>query len=85
MKVGAMNDVERVSDADLRTLVLSTKSGILKAIDRGRQSAEPFYMGVQVLEIFEKELRRRGFDPTDKAFGRDIIGEIVQVKLEDAS
>lgn len=78
-----MRNLDHVSDENLFTLLHRTKDGVIRAMDEGTQQAQPFHVGVMMLEIFEKELRKRGFDPSDEVFGRDVIGEIIAIKLED--
>lgn len=78
-------NLEHVGTEEIITLLHSTKTGIFRAIDKGAAGAVGFHLGVMTLEIFERELRRRGLDPSDeKKFGRDIIGEMVQEKLKEA-
>lgn len=80
------NSLTELTDEQLFKLLRSTKSGVLKAIDHGAAYAPSFHIGISVLEIFEKEVRRRGFDPSDeKKFGRDIIGELVAEKIKEAA
>ena len=80
------NSLTELTDDQLFKLLRSTKSGVLKAIGHGEATAQSFHIGVSVLEIFEREVRRRGFDPSDeKRFGRDIIGELVQEKIKEAN
>jgi hypothetical protein len=38
---------------------------------------------MMVLEILEKEVKRRGGNPSDKKYGRDIIGEIIQTQIKE--
>lgn len=75
--------LEHVSTEDLTTVVKKTKAGILRAIDHHKEHAQSFHIGITVLEVLEKELRVRGEDPSDSKFGRDIIGEIIQTRIDE--
>lgn len=74
-----------MTDEELFSLVARTKKAIIRYVDHGEQAAQPFHLSVMMLEVFEKELKARGFDPSDEAFGVDIIGKIIEMRLEDAS
>ena len=77
------SSLEMLTEADLVKLVHSTKKGIFRAIDHHSTMSETFHVGVAILEVFEKEIRRRGLDPSDeKVYGRDIIGEIIAERIK---
>lgn len=75
--------LNHVSDEVLFDMVKKNRRSVIGYIAHGKSAAEPFHIALMTLEIFEKELRDRGFDPTDKRFGRDIIGELVTAKMEE--
>ena len=78
------NSLERLTNEELAKLVHSTKKGIFRAIDHHETEGTGFHIGISVLEIFERELRRRGLDPSDqKVYGRDIIGELIAERLKE--
>jgi hypothetical protein len=78
------SSLERLTNEQLAQLVHSTKQGIFRAIDHRDTLGASFHIGVSVLEIFERELRKRGLDPSDeKVYGRDIIGEIIAERLKN--
>ena len=80
MKTG---NLDHVSDDELATVIQSTKSGILRAIDHHKEHGEGFHVGMTVLEILEKEVRKRGGDPSSPRYGRDIIGEIIESQKKE--
>lgn len=78
------SSLECLTDEELAKLVHSTKKGIFRAIDHHDTMGASFHIGVSVLEVFERELRRRGLNPSDeKTYGRDIIGEIIAERLKE--
>jgi hypothetical protein len=77
------SNLDHVSDEELVTVIHSTKGGILRAIDHHQEHAQSFHLGMMVLEILEKEVKRRGGNPSDKKYGRDIIGEIIQTQIKE--
>lgn len=80
-----LGHLDHVSDEELVIILGTTKNGVLNAIDRGKTAQPPFEIGLMVLETLEREMRKRGMDPTDEEkYGKDIIGQIIRIKMEDA-
>lgn len=79
-----------MSDEELTKALLFVKDSFTRTEDAVRN--DPSTAGVRqiganiqiaVMEQFEVELRKRGYDVTDSAFGRDVLGEIIEAKLKE--
>ena len=79
-----------MTDEELTKALLFVKDSFTRtenAVRKNPETASFRQVGaniqVSVIEQFEKELRKRGYDVTSEAFGRDILGEIIADKLKE--
>lgn len=88
-----MANWETMNDKTLVLIVNNFKKGMLKVINMGNDAfvgdpegkkcppAASFQFNLLMLERAEKEIRRRGFNPSDPRFGPDIMADIVEVQV----
>ena len=90
------NYLEGLSDEALAQHVHNTKAGILKVLvmgedmhkgDTEKKQCPPeaaAWVGIACLESLEREIARRGMDPTHEVFGIDVLGEMAEIFAEEA-
>lgn len=72
-----------MTDEEVIEKALLTKKKVERAFDFALAHTSAFQANLRILEILEKEMRSRGYDPQDEdKFGRDIIGEIISYKWD---
>ena len=89
-----MTGFEKLSTADLRTLILNVKRGLqdILTMDRAAEDArrrttkgasptvEFFWLDVFLLTTMEKEVMSRKMDPRHPAFGPDVLGLVADMQ-----
>lgn len=75
-----------MNDEQLTERVRRLKTHIVKSVDLGRAATTEFDVSITTLQVYEQELRLRGYDPSDTdRFGVDVIGRLIQLKLEEVN
>lgn len=82
--------------ATIAQLTRNLKNGVLEVLDMtpeemfkgdiDKKECPPeaaFHVGMGGLVAFEREIRRRGLDPSDPIFGPDIVPEIAEIWAEE--
>lgn len=89
-----MSSWETMPEHVLESIVHGLKKGMMRVIDmdaetrttsKDEKSCPPeasFQFNFLLLQRAEKEIMRRGFDPSDSRWGQDIMSDIAEVQVE---
>ena len=90
------NYMAKLPVATIAQLTRNLKVGVLEVLDMTPEQmlkgdiekkqcppAAAFHVGMAGLVAFEREIRRRGLDPSDPIFGPDIVPEIAGIWAEE--
>ena len=90
------NYMKKLPVETIAQLTRNLKAGVLQVLDmppeemrKGdieKKQCPPeaaFHVGMAGIVAFEREIRRRGLDPSDPIFGPDIVPEIAQIWAEE--
>jgi hypothetical protein len=86
-----MTGFEKIDNPSLALIVMQVKQGMLDVINMGDEAlvspgekecppAAGFWIKFGLLGQLEKEIARRGFNPSDPSFGPDLMTEIREIQ-----